>query len=309
MEEVVTENRGNREHKDRFFKKVFSSKKALLNLYNAVNGTNYTNPDDIEINTIEDFLYLNMKNDVSFLFTDKMNLYEHQSSVNPNMPFRGFIYLSKLYHKTVYEKYDFFDDKLVKIPMPQFVVFYNGTKEEPDRKVLSLSDAFNGDGKFEPALECKATVLNINYEHNKELMEKCTELRDYAILISRIRSNCQNGMVLGDAIDKAIDDCIKEGIMKEILEAHRMEAKEMLFTEYNEEAHINHVKESSYENGYGKGLEEERDRAILIFVEDKLEDNISVEIIENKLNKRYDLSSDKAKEYIERASAIMKEKK
>jgi hypothetical protein len=142
-----------------------------------------------------------------------------------------------------------------------------------------------------------------------ELMEKCTELRDYAILISRIRSNCQNGMVLGDAIDKAIDDCIKEGIMKEILEAHRMEAKEMLFTEYNEEAHINHVKESSYENGYGKGLEEERDRAILIFVEDKLEDNISVEIIENKLNKRYDLSSDKAKEYIERASAIMKEKK
>ncbi|WP_092040171.1 hypothetical protein [Butyrivibrio sp. TB] len=138
-----------------------------------------------------------------------------------------------------------------------------------------------------------------------ELMEKCTELRDYAILISRIRSNCQNGMVLGDAIDKAIDDCIKEGIMKEILEAHRMEAKEMLFTEYNEEAHINHVKESSYE----QGREEERDQAILIFIEDKLEDNISVEIIENKLNKRYDLSSDKAKEYIERASAIMKEKK
>lgn len=121
--------------------------------------------------------------------------------------------------------------------------------------MLSLSDAFNGDGKFEPALECKATVLNINYEHNKELMEKCTELRDYALLISRIRSNCQSGMVLGDAIDKAIDDCINEGIMKEILEAHRMEAKEMLFTEYNEEAHINHVKESSYENGYGKGYD------------------------------------------------------
>ena len=226
MEEVVTENRGNREHKDRFFKKVFSTKKALLSLYNAVNGTEYTNPDDIEINTIEDFLYLNMKNDVSFLFTDKMNLYEHQSSVNANMPFRGFIYLSKLYHKTVYEKYDFFDDELVKIPMPQFVVFYNGTKEEPDRKVLSLSDAFKGDGKFEPALECKATVLNINYEHNKELMEKCTELRDYALLIARIRGNCKNGMVLGDAIDKAIEDCIKEGVLKDILEAHMKHVKE-----------------------------------------------------------------------------------
>ena len=142
-----------------------------------------------------------------------------------------------------------------KIPMPQFVVFYNGTKEEPDRKVLSLSDAFNGDGKFEPALECKATVLNINYEHNKELMEKCTELRDYALLISRIRSNCKSGMMLGDAIDKAIEDCIKEGVLKEILEAHRMEAKEMLFTEYNEEAHINHVKESSIDIGVDIGMD------------------------------------------------------
>lgn len=89
----------------------------------------------------------------------------------------------------------------------------------------------------------------LNYEHNKELMEKCTELRDYALLISRIRSNCKNGLLLGDAIDKAIDDCIKEGVLKDILEAHRMEAKEMLFTEYNEEAHINHVKKSSFENG------------------------------------------------------------
>ena len=250
--EEIEENYGNREHKDRFFKKVFSTKGALLHLYNAVNGTDHDNPDDIEINTIEDFLYLSMKNDVSFLFTETMNLYEHQSTVNPNMPFRGFIYLAKLYHKIVFTNNDFFCSSLVKIPTPQFIVFYNGTKDEPDISEMKLSEAFSGQGKFEPALECTATVLNINYEHNKELMEKCKELRDYALLIYRIRKNCTEGMTLEQAIDKAIDDCINDGIMKDILEAHRMEAKAMLFTEYNEEVHIKNEKQISFEDGLDK---------------------------------------------------------
>ena len=247
--EEANENYANREHKDRFFKKVFSTKGALLNLYNAVNGTDYDNPDDIEINTIEDFLFLSMKNDVSFLFTETMNLYEHQSSVNPNMPFRGLIYLAKLYHKTVFEKNDFYGSKLVKIPTPQFVVFYNGTREEPDVSELRLSDAFWGTGKYQPALECKVIVLNINYQHNKELMEKCSELRDYAILIYKIRQNRDAGLPLSEAIDKAIDDCINESVLKDILLAHRMEAKEMLFTEYDEEVHIKNEKKISYEDG------------------------------------------------------------
>lgn len=251
MEEVSI----NREHKDRFFKKVFESKEALLSLYNAVNGTDYDNPDDIEINTIEDFLYLSMKNDVSFLFTDTMNLYEHQSTVNPNMPFRGFIYLAKLYQKIVFAGNDFYCSSLVKIPTPQFIVFYNGTKNEPDVFEMKLSEAFSGQGRFEPALECTATVLNINYEHNKELMDKCRELRDYALLIYRIRENCSEGMALEMAIDKAIDSCIRDGIMRDILEAHRMEAKAMLFTEYNEEVHIKNEKQISYENGYDNGID------------------------------------------------------
>jgi hypothetical protein len=247
--EKIEETEISREHKDRLFKKVFSRKKSLLNLYNAVNGTAYDNPDDIEVNTIEDFLYLSMKNDVSFLFTDTINLYEHQSSVNPNMPFRGFIYLAKLYQKTVFDNHDFFSSNLVQIPTPQFVVFYNGKKEEPDRKELHLSDAFVSKGKFEPALECKAIVLNINYQHNKELMDKCKELRDYALLIFRIRQNCESGMAISEAIDKAIDDCIKDDVLKDILEKHRQEAKSMLFTEYNEEAHINNEKKISYADG------------------------------------------------------------
>ena len=252
---AVNDNKINREHKDRFFKKVFSTKEALLNLYNAINGTDYDNPEDIEINTIDDFLYMSMKNDVSFLFTDTMNLFEHQSSVNPNMPFRGFIYLAKLYQKTVFEKYDFYGSKLVNIPTPQFVVFYNGTKNEPDVFECKLSDAFSGKGRFEPALECKATVLNINYEHNKELMEKCKELRDYSILIYKIRENRKAGMLIGEAIDKAIDECINEDVLKELLLKHRAEAKDMLFTEYDEETHINNEKKISYEDGCDSGMD------------------------------------------------------
>ena len=249
VEKRLEEVNVNREYKDRFFKKVFSTKKALLSLYNAVNGTEYDNPDDIEINTIEDFLYMSMKNDVSFLFTDMMNLYEHQSTVNPNMPFRGFIYLAKLYQKTVMGDNDFFCSSLVQIPTPQFIVFYNGTKDESDISELKLSDAFSGKGRFNTALECTATVLNINYEHNKELMEKCKELRDYALLVHRIRTYRSKGMTLEEAIDKAIDDCINEDILRDILETHRMEAKAMLFTEYNEEVHIKNEKAISFEDG------------------------------------------------------------
>ena len=151
--------------------------------------------------------------------------------------------------------YDFYDDKLVKIPTPQFVVFYNGTKDEPDKEVLKLSDAFNCDGRFEPALECYATVLNINYEHNQDLMDRCKELRDYSILVYKIRRNRDLGMNLEKAIDEAIEDCISEDVLKDILMAHKMEAKAMLFTEYSAELHFKNVKKTSYENGKDTGMD------------------------------------------------------
>ena len=85
----------NREHKDRLFKIIFQEKSDLLCLYNAINGTTYDNPDDLTITTMEDVIYISMKNDVSFLVDCRMNLYEHQSTYNPNMPLRGMFYFSK----------------------------------------------------------------------------------------------------------------------------------------------------------------------------------------------------------------------
>ena len=175
---------GNRTYKASLFQMIFKEKKELLSLYNAVNGTSYDNPDELEINTLENALYMNVKNDVSCLIDCTMNLYEHQSTYNPNMPLRGFFYFSKLYSKYADQrKMNVFSETLQKIPTPQYIVFYNGLKEEPDRQVLRLSDAFLTDGG---CLECKAVMLNINYGHNRELMEKCRPLAEYTEFIDTV---------------------------------------------------------------------------------------------------------------------------
>ena len=145
MNEIIKyENiRGNRKHKDSLFRKVFRKKRDLLDLYNALNGTCYENEDDLEITTLDSALYMAIKNDVSCIVGYTMNLYEHQSSYNPNMPLRGLIYFAQLYNiYTEKRKLNLFSSTLQRIPTPQYVVFYNGLQAEPDRQVLKLSDAF-----------------------------------------------------------------------------------------------------------------------------------------------------------------------
>ena len=243
----------NNKYKDRLFKKVFEGKEAILSLYNAVNGSDYSNPDDIEINTIDDFVYMGMKNDVSFLFTDVLNLYEHQSTYNPNMPLRGLLYLSRLYQKILGNTSDIYSSTLLRIPTPQFIVFYNGTTKEPDIRELKLSDSFEGISAFEPCLECKAIMLNINYGHNKELMDKCNKLREYAIFVYYVRENLAKRIEQVDAINAAADRCIQEGILKELLETNRNEVVAMLLSEYNEALHIQNEKNISYDEGKAEG--------------------------------------------------------
>ena len=200
---------GNRKHKDSLFRKVFCKKKDLLDLYNAINGTNYENEDELEINTLDNVLYMSVKNDISCIVGCTINLYEHQSSYNPNMPLRGLIYFAQLYNiYTEKRKLNLFSSTLQKIPTPQFVVFYNGLKKEPDRKVLKLSDAFMNSGG---CLECSAIMLNINYGNNRELMEKCRRLEEYAIFIATVRKYATDEkLTLGDAITLAIDECIEK---------------------------------------------------------------------------------------------------
>ena len=154
-----------RTYKDRVFRMIFKEKESFLELYNAMNKTAYTNLEDLTVTTLENAIYLSMKNDVSYLLYDRLALYEHQSTRNPNLPLRDLFYVANIYSRLTYAD-NLYGAKLVKIPEPVFVVFYNGKEEMPERSVLRLSDAYE-QPSGDPALELKVIVLNINPGYNK----------------------------------------------------------------------------------------------------------------------------------------------
>ena len=173
----------NRNHKDRVFCMVFGYEKYkgnLLSLYNALNDTCYTNLDDLEITTMDNALYMSMKNDVSCIISNNLALFEQQSTWNPNMPLRGFMYFADLYNKYISTgSLGIYRDKLVKLPTPQYYVFYNGDRDMPDKQLLKLSDAFIEPPR-EGCFEWTATILNINYGHNKNY---CLTVKHYRIMV------------------------------------------------------------------------------------------------------------------------------
>ncbi|MDO4328851.1 MAG: hypothetical protein Q4C66_05900 [Lachnospiraceae bacterium] len=256
---VTKEAAGNRQHKDRLFRRIFQEKEDLLSLYNAVNGSHYTDPEELEITTIEDVLYMGIKNDISFLIDDYLNLYEAQSSWNPNMPLRGIFYFSSLYSGYVkVRKLDLYSRSRIMIPTPRFVVFYNGTRREPERRELRLSDSFIKSDNQPPSLECVAVVLNINYGQNKELMKNCRKLYEYAFLVNQIRIHIGKGLTLEAAIDEGIAVCVEQDILTEFLTKHKAEVREMILSEYDEELHLKDTYHCGYEDGRSEGRKEGR---------------------------------------------------
>jgi len=240
----------NREHKSTLFCKVFENKKYLLDLYNGVNQTNYQNVDDLEVNTLENVVYITMKNDLSFLIDCNMNLYEHQSTMNPNMPLRGLLYLAQLYNKYIAKhNLNLFSSSAQKIPVPQYVVFYNGTQEQPDEQILLLSTLFKKKDErqyVDGCLECEARMLNINYGRNKELLNKCRRLEEYAIFVAKVRQYATEDIEKREsAISRAIDECIEEGILADVLKEQKAEVLELVLTTFNRELYEQGLKEDA----------------------------------------------------------------
>lgn len=240
-----------RNYKDSIFRMLYLDEKELLSLYNAVNGTDYTEVENLEINTLKNAIYMNMKNDVSFLFNFQVNLYEQQSTVNPNMPLRDLIYVTKLLQNVVRD-YDLYSSTLVKIPAPRFVVFYNGTEKQPERRVYKLSDAFTKK-QDKPELELIVTVLNINVGNNADLLENCKTLREYMQYTDKVRMYALQ-LPIEDAVECAVTECIKEGILAEFLKRNRAEAIEVSIFEYNEELHLANMRREGYEEGLEQGI-------------------------------------------------------
>ena len=123
----------NTNYKDTIFRMLFKKKPQLLELFNAINNTAYNNPEELEVVTLENAIYMSIKNDVSCLLDMRIQLYEQQSMVNPNMPLRDLMYVCGQYEKYIIDK-DIYSRKLIKLPTPRFVVFYNGTEKQPERR-------------------------------------------------------------------------------------------------------------------------------------------------------------------------------
>jgi hypothetical protein len=228
----------NVQYKDRLFNYLFGAeenKAWTLSLYNAVNGSHYTDPSAIEITTIREVMYLGMHNDTSFLISDEMDLYEQQSSYNPNMPLRLMQYAGNLYEKYIKQRnLNKYGNTLIKLPVPKLVVFYNGTSDQPEEKTLKLSDSFP-EGS-DPDIEVRVRMINVNYGKNPRLMEACKPLAEYSWLVAEVRKNntTKDEEGASSAIDQAITAMPDDFLIKPFLEAHRAEVKGMLLAEYNE---------------------------------------------------------------------------
>ena len=242
-----------RKYKDTMFHMLFREKKNLLSLYNALNKTDYTNVDELEITTLENALYMNYKNDISFVFDFELMLYEHQSSINPNMPLRDLFYVSTVLRGRVKDE-NLYGKVLIKIPAPRFVVFYNGTDSQPEQQILRLSDAFEKKQEV-PELELTVVVYNINWGHNQELLGACQLLKEYAQFVNQVREFAKE-VPIAEAVENAIDYCIAHNILADFLSKNRVEAIEMCIFEFNEEKFLKSEREWAREEGREEGRKE-----------------------------------------------------
>ena len=242
--------------KDRLFRFLFTQdREALLQLYNALNGTDYQDASQLQVVTIENAVYVMMKNDLAFILAGTISMYEHQSTYNANMPLRFLIYLAQEYQNMMEQVgQGLYGSRRIPLPTPQCVVFYNGTQREPEEQILNLSDAFINKDR-EADLELRVRMLNINYGHNKELMEKCRVLKEYAMFVDISRQYIEQGLPRQEAMESAIQYCIEQGILAEELTKYRAEVLGMILEEFDREKYERTIRADGFEDGREEGIE------------------------------------------------------
>ena len=240
-----------RNHKDTLFRMIFSTRENLLSLYNAVNHSHYTDASELEIVTLKNAVYMNMKNDQAFLLDMQLNLYEHQSTWNPNMPLRFLMYVAKEYQMLVRNQ-TLYASALVKVPTPHFVVFYNGETEQEAETILRLSHSFQ-QKTDKPELELMVRVLNINLDKKQEVLEACQLLKEYMLLVNKIRRYTDEYQDINQAVEQAVTECIEENILADFLRKNRAEAIEMCIFEYDDKREKELIRKSEYAEGMKEG--------------------------------------------------------
>ena len=245
----------NRECKNSVFVDLFyedeTAEENDIALYNALHDEPLPSGTTIEKIRVDNKLYMNFKNDVSFGIGGKVLVFaEHQSTVNENMPLRSLLYLSRAYEQIIPVQ-DRYRRNLVPVPKPEIYTFYNGKEKWAKEKVLKLSDAFMSQDE-DPAVELKVKVININPKQKHEVLERCRVLKDYSIFIDTIRKY----QILGEEepYRKAIEECIEKDILADYLRKKGSEVVNMLMSEYNYEQDIEVQREEAYEEGKQYGI-------------------------------------------------------
>ena len=308
-----------RQYKDNVFCLLYRDKNNLLDLYNGLNDTNYTNVDDLTVTTLKGGVYMKYKNDASFVFGQDLYMFEQQSSRNPNMPLRFLHYLSDVYRQ-MYTNSDLHRSTLLKIPVPHFVTFYNGKQPLAAESILRLSDMYEKKIDY-PELELMVRVININTANNEgnksrtfnsnindnsnmhtyssEFLSKCETLKDYMTFVNKVRVKTDVEKIdIRTAVTEAVDECIAENVLSEFFRNHREEVITVSIYEYDEEGHLEIVKEEGRQLGIAEGkqlgLAEGLNKGINAFIKLCKDMNLSDDDTVTKLIEDYQLSKDEA---------------
>ena len=310
-----------RQYKDNVFCLLYRDKNNLLDLYNGLNDTNYTNVNDLTVTTLKGGVYMKYKNDASFVFGQDLYMFEQQSSRNPNMPLRFLHYLSDVYRQ-MYNNSDLHRSTTLKIPVPHFVTFYNGKQPLEAESILRLSDMYDKEINTDNNAGNKSRTFNSNINDNSvsnsnihtyssEFLSKCETLKDYMIFVNKVRVKTDVEKIdIRTAVTEAVDECIAENVLSEFFRNHREEVITVSIYEYDEEGHLEIVKEEGRQLGiaegkqlglaqgrqigFNEGKQLELTKGINAFIKLCKDMNLSDDDTVNKLIEDYQLSKDEA---------------
>jgi len=253
----------NTKYKDSVFSLLFSDPDLLRELYCALTGVDLPKDTPVVINTLQDVLFMDRINDISFEIGGKLIvLLEHQSTVNPNLPLRLLLYIARLYEK-IMSGDDIYSSKLIRIPCPIFIILYNGDADMPECSILKLSDMFEalsalGIAEHDPVLELCVKVININHGKNKEIAGKCKTLASYSAFVGKVKEFEKETKDRAEALKLAIKYCKDHDILKEFLEKHSSEVFNMLWNEWDLDAVLERRMKEGMEKGIKRGIRKGR---------------------------------------------------
>ena len=273
----------NREYRDSMFRFLFGNRKHkdwTLSLFNALSGKDYTDPEEIQYQEMGNVLYIQIREDVVFLYGGSLNFFEHQSTWSPNLPFRMLEYAARQFAaiadkniKAVYSS------RIVKFPKPRFFVLYNGTDRTiPAETTLKLSESYDTISRSEELgnafdLEVVVHVFNINSGFNESLQEKCRPLKEYTWIVSAIRKETARGRSLKDAIRMVIRRIPESFLIRDEILAERGRVTAMIFDEEWNARQMEKLRNELREEGREIGREIGREEGL----EEGLEKGITLE--------------------------------